>query len=384
MGFVSSIVSTTRDECPADTPIITVTISTYNSDNTIDSVLTALVSQTYPTKCIEVIIVDGNSRDNTVEKVKKFIANYRNNFFDIKLIIHGKNYGVSKARNDGILSATGAYIVILDSDVVLSPSSIKDMFEFLRHNPKVGCVMPLLEEDSQNFLSRGFFQTFYGKVREVIYCTAAAMIPRDVIKVVGLYNEKLGPPFSVDEDLEFGARIWKAGYSCFVNGKIISKHLGSARDQYLIKLNQTDKVNGKVNKIKFPKMLTQFIRYLLDSFKKPHRCTRLIVLRSLPANLRIRYGAYIFTGPAVAMLLLGLFSAQPLLIILGSMTILALYLDALRDYFSFPRHIKYSIILATVALVARSIRAIVAFYAYLETLLSKILTKINKNHTYEN
>jgi glycosyltransferase involved in cell wall biosynthesis len=382
MGPNVPIVSATKDICPADMPIITVTISTYNSANTIDFVLAALLSQTYPTKCIEVIMVDGHSQDNTVEKVKKFIASYRNYFHDIKLIIHDKNYGVSKARNDGILSATGTYLVVLDSDVILSPSSIKDMLEFLQYNPKVGCVMSLLEEDSQNFLSRAIFQIFYGKVREVIYCTAATMIPRDIIKSVGLYNEKLGPPFSVDEDLEFGARIWRAGYSCVVNGKIISKHLATARDQYLIGLNQTDKADSRVGKTKFSKTLTEFIRYLFDSFKKPHRYTRFVVLRYLPINMRIRYATYAFAGPAVAVLLLGLFSAQPLLSFLGSTAIVILYLDALRDYISSPRHIKYSIILATAALVTRSIRATVAFCAYLETLLLKFLTKIYKNHHY--
>jgi glycosyltransferase involved in cell wall biosynthesis len=109
-------------------PLVTITISTYNSEVTIDDVLNSLLQQDYPLKLIEVIVIDSQSIDGTVNKVKRFMEEHGNKFYDFKFIVHDRNYGVSKARNDGIKLASGEYIMILDSDVIIPSNAIDKMF----------------------------------------------------------------------------------------------------------------------------------------------------------------------------------------------------------------------------------------------------------------
>ena len=48
---------------------VSIITATYNSESTIEDTLKSVLSQTY--KDIEHIIVDGNSKDNTIKIVKK-------------------------------------------------------------------------------------------------------------------------------------------------------------------------------------------------------------------------------------------------------------------------------------------------------------------------
>jgi glycosyltransferase len=84
--------------------IITVT---YNSANTITDCISSVNKQTYSN--IEHIIVDGASKDNTVELIKA-IPNR------VATLISEPDKGIYDAMNKGILLATGDVIGILNSD----------------------------------------------------------------------------------------------------------------------------------------------------------------------------------------------------------------------------------------------------------------------------
>jgi glycosyltransferase involved in cell wall biosynthesis len=340
-------------------PLVTITISTYNSEVTIDDVLNSLLQQDYPLKLIEVIVVDGHSIDETVNKVRKFIEKHANKFYDFKLIIHDRNYGASKARNDGIRSARGKCIVILDSDVVLPPNAISNMVSFLESNPDVGCVQLLLEEDMPDFITKWRYEVNFGGIREVVACTASAMIRGEVIEKAGLYDESMGPPFTVDEDLEFGARIWRAGYKCIQLGTITGRHLGVRRDLWLANLMSKESKES---------ILFAYLRSLIGYFRKPHRITWLKVLKSMPLRMRLRYLFYSLSIPFIFILLLKLFISLPWYIGYIVMVIIAMiYVDALRDFISTPQTFYKSMILALFACVNRSIRSLASFCAFLET-----------------
>ncbi|MEY4011018.1 MAG: hypothetical protein RIT22_142 [Bacteroidota bacterium] len=79
----------------------------YNSDATIEKTILSVASQTY--KNIEYIIIDGNSKDNTIEIVKKYET-------IITKWISETDKGLYDAMNKGIAMATGDLIGILNSD----------------------------------------------------------------------------------------------------------------------------------------------------------------------------------------------------------------------------------------------------------------------------
>ena len=96
---------------------ISVIIPAYNSAGTIKKCLDSISNQT-SSSISEIIVVDDGSVDNTREVVFESCKSDSR----IKYVFQ-KNTGVSAARNTGILSATGDYIMFVDSD-----DEIKSMF----------------------------------------------------------------------------------------------------------------------------------------------------------------------------------------------------------------------------------------------------------------
>lgn len=99
----------------------------YNSEKTIEQTIKSVVNQTY--KNIEYIIVDGKSKDGTLDIIKK----YKKKYPKIINYITEKDKGIFDAMNKGIKMATGDYIGILNSDDLLANSNvIKKMANLLK------------------------------------------------------------------------------------------------------------------------------------------------------------------------------------------------------------------------------------------------------------
>ncbi len=83
---------------------------TFNSESTLSNTIESVLSQTYPD--IEYIIVDGLSRDKTVEIIKE----YEPRFEGRMQWISEKDKGLYDAMNKGVRMATGDVVGILNSD----------------------------------------------------------------------------------------------------------------------------------------------------------------------------------------------------------------------------------------------------------------------------
>lgn len=95
------------------TPLLTITIPTFNSGAHLSLCLEAINKQTY--KNIEINIIDNNSRDNTVEIAQKNGVKKIKNFPGSLL----------QARFEGVKMAKGEFILILDSDQILAHDAIE-------------------------------------------------------------------------------------------------------------------------------------------------------------------------------------------------------------------------------------------------------------------
>lgn len=85
---------------------ISIITSTYNSKKTISDTLQCIASQSYSN--IEHLIIDGASKDNTLEIVSEFPH--------VAKVISEPDKGIYDAMNKGIKAATGDIIGILNSD----------------------------------------------------------------------------------------------------------------------------------------------------------------------------------------------------------------------------------------------------------------------------
>ena len=89
--------------------LISIIIPIYNAEKYIERCINSLKNQTY--KNIEIICINDGSTDNSLNILKR-IAITDNRI----TIIEQENKGVSVARNKGIESAKGKYIMFLDAD----------------------------------------------------------------------------------------------------------------------------------------------------------------------------------------------------------------------------------------------------------------------------
>ncbi|WMN87521.1 glycosyltransferase [Vibrio parahaemolyticus] len=105
---------------------VSIITATYNSSETILDTLKSLEQQSYPN--IEYIIVDGASKDNTLDVV-------RDNCSRVSKIISEPDKGIYDALNKGIQAATGDVIGFLHSDDLFAyPGAVADIVATLERN----------------------------------------------------------------------------------------------------------------------------------------------------------------------------------------------------------------------------------------------------------
>ena len=97
-----------------DKVLMTAVITTFNNEKTITATLNSILKQKLPVK--QLVIVDDNSADNTINKIKKTFKKEISKGI-IHLIINKKNHGgPAYGRNVGIRKALGKYIFFCDGD----------------------------------------------------------------------------------------------------------------------------------------------------------------------------------------------------------------------------------------------------------------------------
>ncbi|QTH16996.1 glycosyltransferase [Pseudomonas corrugata] len=99
----------------------------YNSAETIRDTIESVLSQRYFN--IEYIVVDGSSKDGTLNIISEYEER-------IARVISEPDKGIYDAMNKGIKAATGDYIGILNSDDVFAGENvIQEMVTHLQSNP---------------------------------------------------------------------------------------------------------------------------------------------------------------------------------------------------------------------------------------------------------
>ena len=88
-------------------PFVSITILTYNCEQTIKKCLSSVFNVDYPRDRYEVIIIDSGSNDRTLEIIKEF---------PIDKIIVKKGISRGHARNISVHEAKGEIVAMVDSD----------------------------------------------------------------------------------------------------------------------------------------------------------------------------------------------------------------------------------------------------------------------------
>lgn len=111
-------------------------IPTYNSQKTIEACLSNIIEESKKLES-EIIVIDDNSSDQTIEIVKKFK--------NVKLIKLDNNKGVGNARNVGSKIAKHETLCFIDSDLVITSNSIVNLIKKLNQSSNIGSVSAIQE-----------------------------------------------------------------------------------------------------------------------------------------------------------------------------------------------------------------------------------------------
>lgn len=145
----------------------------------------------------EIVLVDGGSRDGTVEWCKKQP--------DVKFIQQGKRLGGIIAFNAGFFAATGKFVVNMNDDCYITPGTLAAACRVLEDRPEVGQVALQFGSNDKERLIRQA-RILDGK----IYIYANFGVTRKWLgDKVGWWGRYL---FHYGGDAECSMMIWDAGY----------------------------------------------------------------------------------------------------------------------------------------------------------------------------
>ena len=112
-------------------PKISVIVPSFNQVQYIESTLSSIVSQNYPS--LELIIIDGGSTDGSVDIIQKFGR-------DISYWVSEPDGGQTQALIKGFKASTGEIQCWTNSDDLMAPGCLREVAEFFVSHPKIDAV----------------------------------------------------------------------------------------------------------------------------------------------------------------------------------------------------------------------------------------------------
>lgn len=232
--------------------MISVVVVTWNRAALLRNCLRSLRNQRGVT--LEVLVVDNGSVDGSVEMVAS-------EFPEVRLILNTENRGFCAANNQGIESANGEYVALLNNDAEADPGWAGALRETCETDAAVGMVASkilvyedptridkvghLIYPDGQN-RGRGSGALDVGqfdRLEPVLWPDGCAALYRtSMLREIGGFDEDL---FAYGDDAELGLRARIAGWGCLYAPKAVVRHhrgstmgLQSVRRLHLIERNR--------------------------------------------------------------------------------------------------------------------------------------------------
>ncbi len=222
MSFLSiSSISLSVKKEDIDWPTQTVVIPVRNEERFIESTIVSLQKQDYPKDKLEIVIVDGQSDDATVDIIKRMAASDSR----IKYIDNPGRLS-SAGRNIGARAAKGEIVTYIDGHTYIDGNQLlKNIARSMNEKGVSVLSRPQFMETPNN----GFFQqavalarrspfghgldsTIYLEEEKYVEATSSgASYKKEVFEKVGYFDED----FDAAEDLDFNYRVHQQGYASF-------------------------------------------------------------------------------------------------------------------------------------------------------------------------
>lgn len=209
-------------------PLVTIIALCYNQKHFLDETLDSILKQNYPH--IQLIIIDDQSSDGSVKKIKDWI-NLNN--VNCNFIQHQKNLGICASLNEALTLCKGKYYQVIACDDVIFPDKIERQVEMLEGAKKNVAMVysdaSFIDENSNDlygwFIQRNwnFFTVPKGNIFQALldknFIPAVGVLIRtNIVKKLGGYDESLK-----FEDYDLWLRISK-DYEILFDNKPSAKY----------------------------------------------------------------------------------------------------------------------------------------------------------------
>lgn len=207
-------------------PFVSALIVMRNEQNYIEPSLMSFVNQTYPKDKYEIIIVDGESTDDTLNIVKRIIQEYETETFKIRIVDNPKHI-LASGWNIGIQAANGEYVIRIDAHAEAAPDFIEKSVQTILEVDAacVGGKLDSIPVEGDDLLVSKVLSSSFGvgnssfRVSDKAgYADTAVygLYRKTVFDEAGFFDERLVR----NQDIDLHSRIKKAGYKFYFNPEI--------------------------------------------------------------------------------------------------------------------------------------------------------------------
>ncbi len=208
-------------------PFLSVVIPCRNEEKYIERCILSLKSQNYPKDRYEVLLVDGQSDDKTLEILEKIKID-----FDNLKIITNPNKVTPYALNIGVKSAKGDIVVILGAHSIIPDNFLLNGVKLFEKYPQASSVGGPITSEGENLFGLATSYAMSSKIgignanhRFPDYEGEAEMAcfpfyKKEVFDKVGFFDER----FVKNQDDEFAYRVTKAGMKIYISPSVKSSY----------------------------------------------------------------------------------------------------------------------------------------------------------------
>ncbi|MDE6086314.1 MAG: glycosyltransferase family 2 protein [Muribaculaceae bacterium] len=192
-----------------DDNILTVIIPVYNRAAILEQTLDSVAAQSL--RPLNVVIVDNNSTDNSVEVIERWALSHADDKeLHVDFTMELKP-GAAAARNAGMAVATTPLIMFFDSDDEMYPTLAAEVVEAFKNSPEMDvlCWQSMIQLPEGNFRLSHRMSMKTPLSTHIIHCTLATQrwaARRSFIECIGGWNDGI----RAWNDLEIGVRMLAA------------------------------------------------------------------------------------------------------------------------------------------------------------------------------
>lgn len=214
-------------------PFVTAMIVACNEEHYIEAAVTSFLNQRYPKESFELLVIDSNSEDRTVQVAKQAVWKYEKEHGKIQIRYLDNPKGLlATGWNIGIKAAKGEYVVRIDAHAQADPELISKCIQILNERSDVVCaggriVTESLTEKGKliaDVLSSPFgvgnARFRYAETSGYVDTVAYGVYRKSIFEKVGYFNED----FIRNQDNDMHGRIKKCGGKFYLETSVTSTY----------------------------------------------------------------------------------------------------------------------------------------------------------------